>query len=161
MQMPNDEYVKTTIMVEFSKTIEQFGLSSVEAQLFAYLYLSDTALTLDEMSEAIGKSKTSMSTSIRSLADLNLVSRVWRKGVRKDLYQANNQLFKTFINSYSNKWIDATNHQKDTLESIKFNLEPKEKEETSDNSPTIDERLDDILEFHTLIENAFKEMKHE
>lgn len=99
-------------MIEFSKTIELFGLTTVEARLFAYLYLSEEDLTLDEMADALGKSKTSISTNIRSLAELNLVTRVWKKGVRKDLYQANSQLFKTFMTSFQRKWIDIARRQK-------------------------------------------------
>ncbi len=105
-------------MIEFSKTIELFGLTTLEARLFAYLYLSEDAMTLDEMSEALGKSKASISTNIRSLAELNLVTRVWKKGVRKDLYEANSQLFKTFMTSYLRKWVDVARRQKSSLEEI-------------------------------------------
>lgn len=67
------------IIIEFAKTIELFGLTPAEARLFVYLYLQEEPQTLDEMGEALGKSKTSMSTSIRSLSDSNLVTRVWKK----------------------------------------------------------------------------------
>ncbi|WP_404451663.1 transcriptional regulator [Virgibacillus necropolis] len=146
------------IVIEFAKTIELFDLTPLEARLFAYLYLIEDPMTLDEMSEAIGKSKTSMSTSVRSLLDLNLVTRVWKKGVRKDLYQANGQLFKTFMNSYINKWIDATNHQKSSLEEIKKNLD-----DTSSDSDLMDiyNRLKSIMDFHKNIEDSFRDMKQE
>lgn len=159
MNIPNNEEIRDNLMMEFSKTVESFGLSPVEARLFAYLYLSEEPLTLDDMGEALGKSKTSMSTSIRALSDLNLVTRVWKKGVRKDLYQANNQLFKTFMNSYINKWLDTTKHQKDTLEDNKHLIDEKKKKESSEELTTLDERMHDILEFHILVENLFRNMK--
>ncbi|UJL47571.1 MarR family transcriptional regulator [Virgibacillus sp. NKC19-16] len=159
MNIPNNEEIRDNLMLEFSKTVGNFGLSPVEARLFAYLYLSEEPLTLDDMSEALGKSKTSMSTSIRSLSDLNLVTRVWKKGVRKDLYQANNQLFKTFMNSYINKWLDTTKHQKDALEDNKHLINEKKKKESSEELTTLDKRTHDILQFHILVENLFRKMK--
>ena len=150
------------IMLEFSKTIEMFDLSPVEARLFAFLYLEGEPLTLDEMSEALGKSKTSMSNSIRNLADFNLVTRVWKKGVRKDLYQANKQLFKIFMNSYINKWIEATNYQKTSLEEINQSFSKQYKDEALDGDfAAIDYYLKNIIEFHNQLEIIFKDMKQD
>src|SRR5699024_7994400 len=118
-----------------------------------FLYLEERPLTLDDMSEALGKSKTSMSNSVRSLLDLNLITRVWRKGVRKNLYEANTQLFKSFMNSYTTKWIDAINHQKDSLMEINKHLEIKKKKNESNEKLTIiDQHLNKIIEFHELID---------
>ncbi|WP_100011401.1 GbsR/MarR family transcriptional regulator [Lentibacillus sediminis] len=146
------------VMIEFAKTIEMFDLSPMEARVFSYLYLADEALTLDEMAEALGKSKTSMSNSIRNLADLNLVSQVWKKGVRKDLYQANTQLFKSFMTSYINKWIEAANYQKDNLETI---LEQAHAEGVRfpDEEGTKEEKLSAIIEFHQDVETLFRKIK--
>lgn len=156
-EQTNDQ-LTNKIVIEFAKTIELFDLTPLEARLFAYLYLKENPMTLNEMSEEIGKSKTSMSTSIRSLLDLNLVTRVWKKGVRKDLYQANAQLFKTFMNSYINKWIDAANHQRSSLDEIKLNIDIG----SSDSDLMfIHNRLISILEFHKKVEASFRYMKQE
>lgn len=150
-------------MIEFSKTIEMFGLTTLEARLFAYLYLSEDAMTLDEMSEALGKSKTSISTNIRSLAELNLVTRVWKKGVRKDLYEANSQLFKTFMTSYHRKWVDVARRQKSSLEEInnyyinQINHGITQTEE----QVCITKRLNEIIIFHDQIETLFKDLKQD
>ncbi|WP_430787825.1 GbsR/MarR family transcriptional regulator [Virgibacillus flavescens] len=157
MKDQTNEQLTTKIVVEFAKTIELFDLTPLEARLFAYLYLTEGTLTLDEMSEAIGKSKTSMSTSIRSLLDINLVTRVWKKGVRKDLYQANAHLFKTFMNSYINKWIDAISHQKSSFDEIKSNLDAAP---TDKNIEFLNKRLISIMEFHKNIEKSFHHLKN-
>lgn len=158
MSEKKNDQLTNKILIEFAKTIELFDLTPIEARLFAYLYLIEDPMTLDEMSEAIGKSKTSMSTSIRSLLDLNLVTRVWKKGVRKDLYQANSQLFKIFMNTYINKWIDAANHQKGSLEDIKNNMDVA----SSDSDlMSIYNRLISIIEFHNNIEESFRNMKQD
>ncbi|WP_156288798.1 GbsR/MarR family transcriptional regulator [Oceanobacillus salinisoli] len=145
------------IMTELAKTVELFGLNPVEARLFSYLYLSGKPLTLDEMSEALGKSKTSMSTNIRSLSELNLVTRVWKKGVRKDLYEANSPLYKIFMDFYIKKWMDAANSQKKSLEEIQRLIERQQKkDEPSTDSDNITDRLKEIIGFHKELELLFK-----
>ncbi|HLS09777.1 GbsR/MarR family transcriptional regulator [Lentibacillus sp.] len=144
------------IISVFAKTIEMFDLSPLEARLFVFLYLQEQPKTLDEMSEALGKSKTSISTSIRSLSDANFVTLVWRKGVRKDLYEAKYPLFKTFMNNYVNKWIDASHHQKDALEKIQKELECLDAEQPLE----IMDSLDEIIEFHEQIASSFHRLQH-
>lgn len=161
MKEPQNENVTSEIMMEFSKTLEMFDLTPLEARLFAYLYLYEEPFTLDEMSEALGKSKTSMSTNVRTLSDLNLVTRVWKKGVRKDLYQANTQLFKSFMNSYINKWIDATIHQKDALEETNNSVERELSKGETPELQQLSHKLQDIIFFHTQVELLFRQMKQD
>lgn len=150
--MFTDEHEEVTdkIMLEFAKTIEMFGLTPLEARLFVHLYFRVKPMTLDEMGEALGKSKTSMSTSVRNLSDLNLVTRVWKKGVRKDLYEANSNLFKTFMDTYIHKWIDAVDHQKESLEKIAQNHEQ---------DTEIHQQLTKIIDFHKDVEASFRTIK--
>ncbi|GGJ92280.1 HTH-type transcriptional repressor OpcR [Lentibacillus kapialis] len=156
MQNPILENATYDIILESAKTIEMFGLSPLEARLFVYLYLQNQPKTLDEMAEALGKSKTSMSTSIRSLSDAKLVTLVWKKGVRKDLYEANSQLFKLFMSNYVNKWISASNHQKKTLEKIQQKLDHNDTEQSRE----IADHLNDIIHFHEQIESSFRTFQH-
>ena len=156
----NFEETKDQLITEFTKTIELFGLSTLESRLFAYLYITNEPKTLDEMSEALGKSKTAMSTSIRSLAHLNLVSQVWKKGVRKDVYKANSQLFKLFINFYMRKWIDSTVQQKEYVEELAVEAKSlKVNEENTGEHEELLKRIDDIVTFHDDLIETFNELK--
>lgn len=152
---PNTEKITHNIIIEFAKTMEMIGLSPLEARLFVHLYIEEKPMTLIGMSDALGRSKTSMSTSIRSLSDLNLVTRVWRKGERKDLYEANDQLFKTFISTFVNKWIDATNHQQESLMEIQKHLG----EHNLEQGPKLNEQLVKIIDFHRRVESSFRDIK--
>ncbi len=149
------ENITNKILIEFAKTIEMFGLTPLESRLFAYMYLAEKPMTLDDMGEALGKSKTSMSTSIRNLSDSNLVTRVWKKGVRKDLYEANSYLFKNFMSFYVNRWLDAVNHQKDSLEVIREKLEHHDTEEGHETN----EKLLKVINFHKQVESSFRNMR--
>jgi HTH-type transcriptional regulator, osmoprotectant uptake regulator len=151
----SNEKIKNGILLEFAKTVELFDLSPIEARVFAYLYVEGTPLTLDDMSEALGKSKTSMSTSVRSLVDLNLVKRVWKKGVRKDLFQVNNHLFRQFLSFYMKKWIDATEVRKDALIELKNDFDHIQSAEKDDE---LQDKLNNLLEFHERLFQFFKEV---
>lgn len=156
------EMITNKIISEFAKTIEMFNLSPSEARLFAFLYLKEKPMTLDEMGDALGKSKTSVSTSVRSLLDLNFVTRVWIKGVRKDLYQANTHLFKTFMNTSITKWIDAINHQRASLEEMVEEVKSQVISEGDHKElRSLEQQLANIITFHNQIEKAFRNVKND
>ncbi|MRH44127.1 transcriptional regulator [Aquibacillus halophilus] len=156
--------INNLIITEFSKTVEIFDLPPVEARLFSILYLENTPMTLDQMSEALGKSKTSISTGIRNLLESNLVQRVWIKGVRKDLYTANENLYNKFMNSFLHKRIDTVNRQKDLLKQIESRLEeeaiPSKEKPHSDELEGIYSRLREMITFNNKVEQAFKKIKN-
>ncbi|WP_042149166.1 GbsR/MarR family transcriptional regulator [Paucisalibacillus sp. EB02] len=151
----SNEKIKNGILLEFAKTVELFDLTPIEARVFAYLYVEGTPLTLDDMSDALGKSKTSMSTSVRSLVELNLVKRVWKKGVRKDLFQVNNHLFKQFLSLYMKKWTDTTEVRKDALIELKKDFDQIQSDKKDE---MIQNKLHTLLEFHERLYQFFKEV---
>lgn len=157
-----EEQVKERIIEEFSKTISLFGLTPLEARVYTYLYLSKKAETLDEMSEALGNSKTAIRTNIRSLGNVNLVKRVWKKGVRKDLYTANKQLYKAFMGFYVDKWMTEMSHQKTSLEEIRNHLiREDDKRKGMDQSNDIESELDNMIDFHRQLEETLNQVKKE
>jgi HTH-type transcriptional regulator, osmoprotectant uptake regulator len=153
------EDVRSKVTHEFSKTIEMFGLSPQDARLFATLYLNRTPMTLDEMSEALGKSKTAMSTGVRALLDQGLVERVWKKGVRKDLYQANENLYRNFMSTYIKKWQEAAIEQKNVLSVMKGDLKDRiqqySDQEKMQHADDLYQRMQDMINFHKWIAQAF------
>ncbi|UOR13208.1 GbsR/MarR family transcriptional regulator [Halobacillus amylolyticus] len=154
------EHLNTKVIQEFSKTLEMFGLSPGDARLFVTLYIHRTPMTLDEMSEALGKSKTSMSTGVRNLADQGLVERVWKKGFRKDLYKADENLYSKFMNTYIKKWLTASHEQMVTLQSLDNQMEAdSDEKERPYEVAQLQKRVDDMIRFHRLISEAFKEIQ--
>ncbi|MEQ6389101.1 MarR family transcriptional regulator [Bacillaceae bacterium S4-13-58] len=147
--------IQEDIINEFTKTIEMFDLTPSEARLFATLYLYGEPMTLDEMSEALGKSKTSMSTGIRTLLDQKLVERVWKKGERKDYYKADEALYKKFMSNYTQRWLELTIRQKEALSKIKHHIETSQVKGDQDFGHFI-EKIQDMIEFHDSLEEVFK-----
>ncbi|ASF38708.1 transcriptional regulator [Halobacillus halophilus] len=159
------EDIHTKVITEFSKTLEMFGLTPAEARLFVTIYIHPHPMTLDEMSQALGKSKTSMSTGVRSLIDQGLVNRVWKKGVRKDLFQANKSIYKNFMSSYIRKWQTAANEQETNLKKVENQLKNRYREFSSEkqmeDADLLYQRLEQMIGFHENILKTFHKLDPE
>lgn len=92
------------ITESIAQNIHLYGLPPSAGRQYGTMFFHDNPLTLDQMSEELGMSKTSMSTSIRALSESKLVERVWEKGVRKDLYKVNDDWYQNFIDTFSIRW---------------------------------------------------------
>ncbi|MBU0952263.1 MAG: hypothetical protein KKH91_05515 [Elusimicrobia bacterium] len=73
------------------------GISKVVAQLYALLYLSPEPLSLDDMCEELKISKGNACMNIRYLEQWQAVKKIWKKGSRKDYYQANPDIEKIIL----------------------------------------------------------------
>lgn len=102
------EAARDRFISEIAKNIHLYDLSPSTGRLYGTVFFSEEPMTLDEMSEQMGMSKTSMSTGIRSLVDANMVERVWEKGIRKDLYKTENDWYKSFSTVFIKRWRQAT-----------------------------------------------------
>ena len=98
------------IIETIAQNIHLYGLTPSAGRQYGTMFFHDEPMTLDDMTEELGMSKTSMSTSVRALADLKLVERAWVRGVRKDLYQVKDDWYQSFINLFSIKWRRSISH---------------------------------------------------
>ncbi|MED3571672.1 GbsR/MarR family transcriptional regulator [Cytobacillus praedii] len=98
------ERVRERVIETIAKNMNLYGITDSIGRLYGMLYFHNQPMTLDEMKEELGMSKTSMSTSVRTLMDLKMVEKVWKKGTRKDLYLAEEDWHQTFIDFFSIKW---------------------------------------------------------
>src|SRR5215813_1192042 len=72
-----------------------WGFPKGMGAIFAVLYLSPTALSLDEVVSETGLTKGAVSTEIRMLARMGLVHRSTKLGDRKDYYTAEADFYAT------------------------------------------------------------------
>ncbi|WNS74198.1 GbsR/MarR family transcriptional regulator [Bacillus sp. DTU_2020_1000418_1_SI_GHA_SEK_038] len=98
------EHARERVIETIAMNMNLYGVTDSVGRLYGMLYFHDQPLTLDEMKEELGMSKTSMSTSVRTLLELKMVEKIWKKGIRKDLYQAEEDWYQTFIDFFSIKW---------------------------------------------------------
>lgn len=98
------ERARARFIDSMAQNMNLYGITPSVGRLYGLLYYSEEPMTLDCMKDELGMSKTSMSTSVRQLQELNMVEKVWKKGTRKDLYQSVDDWYETFSDLFSIKW---------------------------------------------------------
>src|SRR5690625_1850083 len=103
---------------EIAKNMTLYGITPSIGRLYGVLYFSDEPLTLDDMTEALKMSKTSMSTGVRTLSNMRMVESTFQKGIRKDLYQSEEDWYKSFTSLFGNQWRHHTETNIEEAEEI-------------------------------------------
>jgi DNA-binding transcriptional regulator GbsR (MarR family) len=117
-----------------AKNMSLYGITHSVGRLYGLLYFNEKPMTLDEMKDELGMSKTSMSTAVRQLQELNMVEKVWKKGERKDLYQAADDWYDSFTALFTTSWRTGISLNMSTI-----NRSLKELHNLRDNPETPDE----------------------
>lgn len=95
------------VIESIGKNMDLYGITLSIGYLYGNMYFNSAPVTLDEMSQTMGMSKTSMSTGMRTLHDLKMINKVWEKGSRKDLYEVVPDWHQNFSDFFSIKWRKA------------------------------------------------------
>ena len=119
----------TKIKKDFTEGLSQisrfWGFPKGMGAIFAALYLSPTALSLDEIVQETGLTKGAISTETRALARMGLVHRSTKLGDRKDYYEAEADFFaaiRSILKERQNSEFDrAIRSVKETLETMDEN----------------------------------------
>ncbi len=117
------EQIRERVIHSIAQNIDLYGITPSIGRLYGAMYFRDQPMTLDEMSDALSMSKTSMSTGVRSLLEINMVRKIWQKGVRKDLYAVEEDWYTTFIELFTTKWRKGIEMNEHELRRAKNELE--------------------------------------
>ena len=98
------ENARERVIQTIAQNMDLYGITPSIGRLYGTLFFEGEPMTLDQMGDALEMSKTSMSTGVRSLLEINMVHKQWVKGVRKDLYTAEEDWYKTFVDLFTTKW---------------------------------------------------------
>ncbi|MCD8511182.1 MAG: GbsR/MarR family transcriptional regulator [Bacillus sp. (in: Bacteria)] len=102
------ENIKDHFIHSIAKNMTLYGITPSIGRLYGALYFSNKPMTLDDMGKELAMSKTSMSTGVRTLTEMKMVEPVFRRGVRKDLYETEKDWYKSFTALFSKQWKSAT-----------------------------------------------------
>jgi HTH-type transcriptional regulator, glycine betaine synthesis regulator len=92
--MPEDiQQLKQDFISGLSNISGFWGFPKGMGAIFAVLYLSPRALSLDELVRQTGLTKGAISTNVRGLARLGLIHAASQLGDRKDYYQAETDFY--------------------------------------------------------------------
>jgi DNA-binding transcriptional regulator GbsR (MarR family) len=76
---------------------ENDGLPRIAGRIYGLILIADEALSLDDIADALGVSKASVSTDTRLLERIGYVERISKPGDRKDYYQHTQRSFEQAI----------------------------------------------------------------
>ncbi|GAA0596062.1 transcriptional regulator GbsR [Virgibacillus siamensis] len=102
-----EETIEKFIQV-IAKNMTLYGITPSVGRLYGVLYFSEDPMTLDDMRDALEMSKTSMSTGVRALSDMKMVESTFKRGIRKDLYESEEDWYKSFTSLFGNRWRQHT-----------------------------------------------------
>ena len=91
---PTLQGVSDSVLVGLGELTDFFGFGKVMGMLYGALLMSQNPLSLDELEEIVGKSKASVSMTMRNLERWRMVREVWVKGDRRKYYEAETDLWK-------------------------------------------------------------------
>ncbi|UFJ41906.1 GbsR/MarR family transcriptional regulator [Brevibacillus humidisoli] len=136
------------VIEALAKNMDLYGITLSIGHLYGTMLFQDKPMTLDEMGEAMGMSKTSMSTGVRQLMEQKMVNKVWMKGARKDHYEVDQDWYQNFIDYFSTKWRKAIDLNVHALRRSLNDLSSlKEKEDLSE-------------ELHQLVETDLEKLQN-
>lgn len=104
--------IEEQFVEKIAENMHTFGISTTVGRVLGTIYMNRKPMTLDELSESIGMSKTRMSQVVREMLDLNIAEKVFEKGVRKDMYNVERDYYQTFISLFTSNWRKAINKSK-------------------------------------------------
>lgn len=151
--MPNYESkisdVKTEFIEKITDNMHSFGVSTTVGRVLGIIYMERKPMTLDELSNETGMSKTRMSQVVREMIDLDIAERVFRKGVRKDLYQVEQDYYQTFVSLFTSTWHKAINKNKHFEQKLQSKLESLQNEGslTDEEEESVNEILVEIRDW--------------
>ena len=135
MQDEKLENARERVIESISKNMDIYSVTPSVGRLYGAMFFEKEPMTLDEMKDKLQMSKTSMSTGVRTLIDLNMIEKVWRKGERKDLYEVKSDWYQTFTDFFCIHWRKGIEMNRDAckesiaelMELLEDNLPPEKR----------------------------------
>lgn len=143
------EQIEERFIDTIAENMRTYGISTTVGRVLGIIYTNREPMTLDELSAATGMSKTRMSQVVREMVDYNIAERVFEKGVRKDIYNVEQDYYQTFISLFSSSWQNVIKKNKRLGKKLSSELKELLKEETMDEMTEmkINEMLKEIKEW--------------
>lgn len=142
MEKDKHQYVE-----DFGLVFEQFGLGQTFGRVMGWLLICDPPYqTLDEICEALDMSKSTISTTVRSMDQFGMIKRVSMRGERRHYYQINDDFW---INSFLNSMQQFSGFRKMAEQGLTL---------MQDKSPEQHHRLQKMYELYSFLEREFPAM---
>lgn len=97
--------LRKKMIVAIASIMDWYNLTPSASELYAYMFFEDRPMTLEEMKNVMGMSKSNMSYAVRSLIRAKMIYKLDHKQDRKDLYRADPDFLSSFKNFLASKLV--------------------------------------------------------
>lgn len=125
-----------------SDNMNTFGVSSTIGRLLGIIYMNREPMTLDDLAEATGMSKTRMSQVMRQMISLNIAEKEHVKGSRKEHYNVENDYVQTFVSLFTTNWREVISKNRQFAHKLQREID--EVAAASDGSPEVDQKITEL-----------------
>jgi DNA-binding transcriptional regulator GbsR (MarR family) len=94
---------RDTVIEALVQVYSLYGLPAVLGRIYGALFFADHPLGLEEIAGELGVSKAAVSVNVRILEGVGSVRKVWRKGSRRDYYEAERDFTRTMTEALEKK----------------------------------------------------------
>src|SRR5699024_4697090 len=115
------EDAKKDVVNAITETMDIYGVTTAAGRLYAVMQFKDQ-MNIDEMKKELDMSKTSMSTSVHKLREIDMMRKDYPNGSRKQSYIAEKKYFNTFISYLCLKWDREAKMNLKAIHSAKIEL---------------------------------------
>lgn len=143
------EDIKTQFVEKITDNMNAFGVQTTVGRVLGIIYMNREPMTLDELAAETGMSKTRMSQIVREMIDMNIAKRIFKKGVRKDLYQVEEDYYETFISLFTSTWQNAIKRSRQFEQQLAKSIEEinHDSELTEENEIKLNEMIAELQEW--------------
>lgn len=138
-----------------------WGIPRSMAEVHALLYLSDETLNTDDVMARLDISRGSASMTLRSLLDWGIISRVHRRGDRKEYFSAEQdvwKLFRTILRERKKREIEPLLEELHTCRDLSITFNTNRKKSTLDTESVrlkaLNDRIDNMIDFVEMINSV-------
>lgn len=146
------EQAQEQFILEWGRMSSSWGINRTMAHIHALLMITGEAFSVDEIIARLHISRGNASMNLRDLVDWGLLRRFRKPGDRRDLYEADGDIYRMFsrvVKERKRREIDPTVHAiKDCIETA-----PK-----GDDAAEMRRRLQDLLKIFTVADALFSQV---
>ncbi|MDP2302150.1 MAG: MarR family transcriptional regulator [Ignavibacteria bacterium] len=147
--MTTEQKIQKEIIQRFGDAYKAFGLNKLMGHIVALLLFSPQPLSLDEITNSLGRSKGPISQIVRRLRERKLIRKAWApENNRKDYYEIEPEVFE---NAFRNNYELIKNNTR-IAKQLKLVVAKTGKE----NLKIAKIRLDEMESFYLLMEKHFR-----
>ncbi|KKB38039.1 GbsR/MarR family transcriptional regulator [Bacillus thermotolerans] len=138
------ERAETQMFERMADNMKTFGVSPTIGLLFGILHFKEEPMTLDELAEETGMSKTRMSQVMREMLALNIAEKEFVRGSRKEYYKIEGDYIQAFLSIFTANWKEAAMKNAQLARRLSSKLAELRAEYTEAPSEEIQERIDKL-----------------